>query len=193
MFANIDRFVTRRESRGCREQSKIEGFDSPNPDMPDSPCTEYMSVGAPYWSPLRDVTAPLPPMARRGSAHVRGGFDGARPKAGSLGSRIPVAPRGSTVEDEGGALFGRLQGALRGGAAAASPSRVASSIKGYLTNKVGSLQLRDTGNVDQTQILAEQTGELRGVNVCRRLVSRYPRDVTGKQARVVCCRMRTSR
>ncbi|CAH2216427.1 jg12293, partial [Pararge aegeria aegeria] len=48
------------------------------------------------------------------------------------------------VEDEGGALLGRLQGALRGGAAAASPSRVANSIKGYLTNKVGSLQLRDT-------------------------------------------------
>ncbi|XP_045449404.1 choline O-acetyltransferase, partial [Melitaea cinxia] len=54
-------------------------------------------------------------------------------------------PWGSKVEDEGGALLGRLQGALRGGAAAASPSRVASSIKGYLTNKVGSLQLKDTG------------------------------------------------
>ncbi|XP_063826966.1 choline O-acetyltransferase, partial [Ostrinia nubilalis] len=34
--------------------------------------------------------------------------------------------------------------ALRGRAAAASPSRVASSIRGYLTDKVGSLQLRDT-------------------------------------------------
>lgn len=54
-------------------------------------------------------------------------------------------PGGATVEAEGGALFGRLQGALRGGAAAASPSRVANSIKGYLSNKVSSLQLRDTG------------------------------------------------
>ncbi|CAF4818504.1 unnamed protein product [Pieris macdunnoughi] len=54
------------------------------------------------------------------------------------------SPGATTVEHEGGALFGRLQGALRGGAAAASPSRVATSIRGYL-EKVGSLQLRDTG------------------------------------------------
>lgn len=57
------------------------------------------------------------------------------------------SPQGPKVDTEGGALLGRLQGALRGGAAAASPSRVASSIKGYLTNKVGSLQLKDTGNL----------------------------------------------
>lgn len=56
------------------------------------------------------------------------------------GARAP----GRKVEDEG-ALLGRLQGALRGGAAVPSPSRVASSIRGYLSNKVGSLQLRDTG------------------------------------------------
>ncbi|KAJ8724685.1 hypothetical protein PYW08_016159 [Mythimna loreyi] len=47
---------------------------------------------------------------------------------------------------ESSALLGRLGGALRGGAAAASPARVASSIRGYLSNKVGSLQLRDTGS-----------------------------------------------
>lgn len=51
----------------------------------------------------------------------------------------------STVEAEGGALLGRLGGALRGGAAAASPARIASSIRGFLTKKVGSLQLGDTG------------------------------------------------
>lgn len=52
-----------------------------------------------------------------------------------------------TVEEEGSALFGRLSGALRGGAAtaAASPARVASSIRGFLNNKVGSLQIRDSG------------------------------------------------
>ncbi|KAJ8718756.1 hypothetical protein PYW07_016312 [Mythimna separata] len=52
----------------------------------------------------------------------------------------------STVEAESSALLGRLGGALRGSAAAASPARVASSIRGYLSNKVGSLQLRDTGS-----------------------------------------------
>ncbi|KAI8421314.1 hypothetical protein MSG28_008345 [Choristoneura fumiferana] len=53
------------------------------------------------------------------------------------------------VEDEGALLgrLGRLQGALRGGAAAA-PARVASSIRGYLSDKVGSLQLRDTDKKD---------------------------------------------
>ncbi|XP_013190379.2 choline O-acetyltransferase [Amyelois transitella] len=56
-----------------------------------------------------------------------------------------IGPRALVdVEEETGALLGRLQGALRGRASAASPSRVASSIKGYLTNKVGSLQLRDS-------------------------------------------------
>ncbi|CAH2085921.1 unnamed protein product [Euphydryas editha] len=85
------------------------------------------------------------PISGGGSAHGREGSSAARLTEVSLGSRNSVAPWGSKVEDEGGALLGRLQGALRGGAAAASPSRVASSIKGYLTNKVGSLQLKDTG------------------------------------------------
>ncbi|KAG7310199.1 hypothetical protein JYU34_004753, partial [Plutella xylostella] len=53
-------------------------------------------------------------------------------------------PGGATVEEDGGALLARLQGALRGGAAAASPARVASSIRGYLTERVGSLNLRDS-------------------------------------------------
>lgn len=61
----------------------------------------------------------------------------------------------STVEAEGGALLGRLGGALRGGAAAASPARVASSIRGYLSNKVGSLQLRDTGKDSCTTCYTE--------------------------------------
>lgn len=70
-------------------------------------------------------------------------------------ARGAVAPWALTVEDEGGALLGRLQGALRGGAAAASPSRVAKSIRGYLTNKVGSLQLRDTGMLNSFSPLAK--------------------------------------
>ncbi|XP_072949841.1 choline O-acetyltransferase [Epargyreus clarus] len=81
----------------------------------------------------------------RGSQVCQARANGNQSDVRFVTARGAVAPWGLIVEDEGGALLGRLQGALRGSAAAASPSRVASSIKGYLSNKVGSLQLRDTG------------------------------------------------
>ncbi|CAG9580260.1 unnamed protein product [Danaus chrysippus] len=116
----------------------------------------YMKVSeARDWRGGCDVTTSPAPMRLAGSAHgphPPGRFS-CQSQSGLAGPGVPSSARystsrggvpGSTVEAEGAALLGRLQGALRGGAAAASPSRVASSIRGFITNKVGSLQLRDT-------------------------------------------------